>query len=760
MRTSTADHHSSRGSSRSRTGADKRHRTSPGFVLPAILLVMLLTGIQGTAGTTVTLEELERKIHNAPQVLVAAAELEQQIQLFEREQALSGWKIFGGFSNGTYQEASDANKIRHFNQASIRMGLRYPLLGSRKKEQLSMLRAEARTWENRHKLELASRIGLNALRSHYVNYWGCERRIELSKAFLDGRETLEAALRERVAKGFLLEADRQEFITAFGLAERNIANAQAIQKRALGVICLLTNGHFETLSTECPTLPLPCVNEARLKARILDTHPELALRRSLMDEQLGAMRLGNRSDVDASLDLSGNGSVDYPAGQPGYGLTMSFNVQLPARIKTATEAGRQAARAGLNKTKLELDQKSGELLVDAAESLEKYHAAYANLRFSNQRVKAALESVRENQLRAGYLPGDTLEKLQQSRFQYYQTSLDLIDAEVLFLQAQATLLQLAPEGCERDADDTLPDGPTQSVIQNDPVRPDWLAWPKSSLESKGSKGRLKKAPEAVPIAAAAVARPTAVYHWETEPWLDGSIPCQEILHQLAEHGVGRVLLGLNEAQIRRAQTVEGARSLRAFLEGARSGGVTVDLLLGEPTWILPGAREDLITIIQQLKDLPFDGLHLDLEPDQLDTSRYSREYLLGELTHTLQAVGQVSPWPVGISVHPRFFDKGKFKLCLACALETMRISEVVLMVYVSDPAKAAERVRPILKRNPGLRFSVALSVEPSLDTSESYAVQGAAAVSKAVETLKQRLGGGNFFTVVIQSWRFLEMMKP
>jgi hypothetical protein len=374
-------------------------------------------------------------------------------------------------------------------------------------------------------------------------------------------------------------------------------------------------------------------------------------------------------------------------------------------------------------------------------------------------VKAALELVRENQLRAGYLPGDTLEKLQQSRYQYYQTSLDLIDAEVLFLQAQAALLHLAPDGCERDVDETLPDGPTQSVIHNDPKRPDWLAWPKSIPEVKRDKGRLRKAPEITHVAASSVARPTTVYHWETEPWLDGSLPCRDVLQRLTEHGIGRVLLGLNGAQIRRAQTVEGARSLRTFMDCARSGGVTVELLLGEPTWILPGGREDLITIIQQLKDIPFDGLHLDLEPDQLDTSRYSREYLLGELIHTLQAVGQVSPWPVGISVHPRFFDKAKLKLCLACALETMRISEVVLMVYVSDPAKAAERVRPILKRNPGLRFSVALSVEPSLEPSESYAGQGGAAVSKAVESLKQRLGGGNFSTIVIQSWRFLEMMK-
>ena len=59
------------------------------------------------------------------------------------------------------------------------------------------------------------------------------------------------------------------------------------------------------------------------------------------------------------------------------------------------------------------------------------------MRFARQRVKAALESLRESQLRSGYLPGDTIEKLQQSRFQYYQTSLDLIEAEGMLLQARA-----------------------------------------------------------------------------------------------------------------------------------------------------------------------------------------------------------------------------------------------------------------------------------------------------------------------------------
>ena len=135
------------------------------------------------------------------------------------------------------------------------------------------------------------------------------------------------------------------------------------------------------------------------------------------------------SDLDANVELGGFGSADIPGGTPGYGVGLSLNLELPAGIQKANQARQNAARAALKKNQLELNQRSDELLADAAEAVERTHAAEANLRFARQRVRAALESLRESQLRSGYLPGDTLERLQQSRFQYYQTSLDLIEAE-------------------------------------------------------------------------------------------------------------------------------------------------------------------------------------------------------------------------------------------------------------------------------------------------------------------------------------------
>jgi outer membrane protein TolC len=716
-----------------------------------MVVAAVLAGASGPAAgadtRAVTLPELEQRLQEAPEVLVAAAELEQSLGRFETEQAITGWKAFGSAGTGFAQEVVDENRTRDYTRASARAGLRYPLLGTRSREQINLLTAEARTWENRQALELARRNSLNALRSYFINYWSAERRIDLSQTFMQGRETLERVIAERRNKGLLLEADRQEFLTGFELARRTVAAARAVQKRAGATINMLTRSELpDGFRTTPPLLLEPCRDEASLKAAVLDDHPELVLRRGRVEEQAGMLRLSRRSDLNANVELGGFGSADIPGMEPGYGVGVTLNMELPLGFNQAEQARGSASRAALRKSQLELNQRAAELLVEAGEAGERVTAAEADVQFARQRVMAALESLRENQLRTGYLPGDTIEKLQQSRFQYYRTSLDLIDAEANLLLARAALLNLAPAAC---ANATPPDaGPADSsVIGRDPVNPDWLAWPKT-LPPAAVTGAGTPAPPRGAI---------GIYLWASRPWLEGRAADWEALRR---HGIDRILLSLDSAQIKAAGTPPGAARLRGFLERAQGARVSVDLLLGEPLWVLPGHRQDLLRIIQQLRPFAFDGLHLDLEPDQLDAKTYSRDYLLAQLLHTLQAAARVSSWPLGISIHPRYFDRSTFDLCLGCALAQVPVAETVLMIYRSDPQEAARRAAAVMAENPGLRISVALSVEPFLPPSESYAGKGKAGVTEAISTLRNRLSKEGLGSVLIQSWTHFEAMHP
>lgn len=712
----------------------------------AFAALTFLAAVPGRCGPPTSLAELEAAIRDAPPVLTAAAALEESLSLLAHEQAVSGLKFFTSAGTGSYKEAVDDDSDRTYNQAFWKVGLRYPLLGTRNQERLNILAAEAKTWEDRQVVAAARRSGLNTLRDAYISYWGSARKIALSRAFLADRDRVAETLRARKEKGFLLDADLQEFLTAFFLAERHIADGRALQRRALGIINLLTRARRDRLICQDPVLPAPCLDEQAVNAAVLDSHPDLLLLRGRIDRQTGINRIDRFSDLEANVDLSGALSQDYPDGEAGYGVALTFNMQLPVAISQAETAKRLAQRAALRKLQLTLEQESGELLAAAAEAVGRCRTADANLAFARQRVRAALEGLRVNTLRRGYLEGDTIEKLQQSRLGYYQAGLDLIEAQVASLKSRAALLRFAPEGCG-----TTEPPLTDSVLQNDPVNPDWLRWPKEAT------ARL----DLPPTAAVDDRSPgISVYLWRSTAFLESPPENPATWQPFLAAGVDRILLSLDGDQIAAASRPEGRARLAARISAVKAQGIRVELLLGDPLWILPGQRRNLLGIVQTLAPIPFDGLHLDLEPNQLDARLFSEEYLLGQLVRTLESVRRISPWPLGLSLHPRYLDAKRYDYCLGCALGNLDLAEVTLMVYVADDAKVAERVAPLLDAYPEIRFSAAISVEPFVDGGAGWAGMGAGGVRAAIARLDQALPQKNFTDIVVQSWHDWQRLTP
>lgn len=699
---------------------------------------------------TIALTQLEQAIAGAPPVLVAAAALEESLARLEREQAASGLQVLGGGGTGSYKEPKDESQVRDYNQAFGRLSLRYPLLGTRDQERLDILAAEARTWEQRQQMAEAHLLGLKVLREAYVRYWGSARRMALSQAFLDDRDRVINTLEERRREGFLLDADLQEFVSAFDLAERQMANDRADRKRALGIINLLMRANYVEFKCLPPLLPPICRDENRLEAAILDGHPEIVRLRGQVEHQMGVLELNPLSDIEAHADLAGFATQDYPDGQSGYGVALTFNFQMPAGIAQTVSARRRGARAALRQRQLALEQRSGELLFEAREALAKVDAAARNLVFARQRTRVALETLRENTLRRGFMPGDTIEKLQQSRFRYYEAALDLVEAEVIEKETQATMLQFVPGDCGA-FETALTDWSADSVIPNDPASPEWLNWPKETSDAGADV-------ESTVYTAPSVG--LGVYVWQSAAFLEEDSDHTDLWRRVREGAIGRLLLSLDDGQIRAASRPDGEHRLRRFIEVAHRHGVAVELLLGEPTWILPGHRRDLLAVVQSLKAFAFDGLHLDMEPNQLDPALFSEEYLLAQLVRTLSAVKRVSPWPVSISLHPRYLEQDRFQYCLGCALANLDLAEVALMIYVADPDRAAARAMPIIKAYPEIVFSVAVSVESYVDGGVSWASMGRQNARTAMRQLQSALDANRLKQIILQSWSDWERMDP
>ncbi len=201
-----------------------------------------------------------------------------------------------------------------------------------------------------------------------------------------------------------------------------------------------------------------------------------------------------------------------------------------------------------------------------------------------------------------------------------------------------------------------------------------------------------------------------VYIWDSRQLLDHT-GLEPELRQLHQQGIDDLLVGLSPAQVEAGAATE--RALARLLERAHGRGMTVQLLLGDPSWIQPAHRPELLALVARYRPLPFDGLHLDLEVEQLGWPVPDQR--LREWVDTLRAVQQASPWPVGMASHPRWFEPGPAggdPFCLPCQLPPLRA--ISLMIYGPDLARSAARARTIARRWPGRHFRLAQSLEAGL----------------------------------------------
>jgi hypothetical protein len=339
---------------------------------------------------------------------------------------------------------------------------------------------------------------------------------------------------------------------------------------------------------------------------------------------------------------------------------MEFRVDFPIKLKRAESAHRKSARAALKKAQQRLESTSSHLLIEAQETLNQFKASEKNLDFLLRRVQAALERVRESLLRYGYLPGDVIEKVQQARFDYYKAAIAYIDAQAQKLQQSARLLGYVPEGCGLNSTSIhhITAG-SENILNNN-----LLKAPLGSIHSlhgltdpePGHRNRPADIENSSGF---------SVYVWDSENLFHQYFQDQDLFHLLKEQEINRLLISFTMDQIKELSNPMRRKRLETIILEADQQGVRMDLLLGEPLWILPKFRQDLLTLIEKFSDFPFKGIHLDLEPNQLASERYGETYLLRQLIRTLQAAKRVSRLPIGLSIHYRFFEcRAKFLLFL------------------------------------------------------------------------------------------------
>jgi len=241
----------------------------------------------------------------------------------------------------------------------------------------------------------------------------------------------------------------------------------------------------------------------------------------------------------------------------------------------------------------------------------------------------------------------------------------------------------------------------------------------------------------------------ASYVWDSEALLDPGQRLAE-LDALRNAGMDKIYLGLKAAQIKDLGTTR--QRLEQLLRDAAGKGVQVSLLLGDPSWIEPPERHQLTDLLAKLKGLAFSSLHLDLEVEQLGMPVPDQR--LKDWLETLRVASSVSPWPVEISSHHRWFaDPKPGQTCVPCALPGAGVRQVSLMIYTRNPNNSARMAEQIARRWPDLQFRLAQSTEPQLDATETWAGVSTEQLQHQSSAWREQLQPLGIAGIDWQAWR-------
>jgi outer membrane protein TolC len=672
------------------------------------LAVPMMARAADTAPVSVGTFELE--VDGAPQIAIARSVRDRANATNQEAAARRGTRLSAGVTAGRYHELVTDTIVRDYNGVTGEVAARVPFAFSGDDRETTLRESETLAARDID-ITVARNDVRHAMRLAYLDVWAAEKKASLTRAYVRNEAEFGSALEIRKNAHLLLESDRLEFASGYALARRNGAQAVRDEARARGNLGVALGHEVPAFSAVDPAFAGVCPSRAALGFAVETHSPVLtALRAQAHTENdVDAIK---RFPIDAGVTVAQGVVVQQPGLGPGRQSTIGVDASVPLRAGAVRAATRDRLTAERTETQLRIDQALAQAHVDADDLWFGRDQADANIRFAGIRTAASREAVREALLRYGHLPGDTLEKVGQSRYAFYQAAIDEVDAQRAMYASQADMLYIAGEGCTSSAQPA-------AVVALAP----------------GSEPRY------------------GTYAWESREvlalWTSGAL-----WQTLNDQRIARLALSLDGKQISEAAAPAGRERLGRFLSDAHAHSVTVDLLLGDPHWILPSERGELTTILTRLHTIPFDGVQLDLEPASLVDEGETRATAYGEVAHTLTAARAVSAWPVSVTVNDRDLEPSGVG-----DLSTLGLRDVAVMIYTSNPERTVQRMSAVLTRYPKISFTLVQSVESTISPDESYSRRGRAAFGVAMGQIDAALQKyPNYRGISLQSLHELGMM--
>jgi outer membrane protein TolC len=695
-----------------------------GLVLGALLAAQPASS-RAEQVEVVTLPTLERLVENAPELRLAMSDARYASAKIASHRSLNAPQFTVSTSGGRYRELVTNTLIRNYNGADLNFGVRVPVFGGYA-EQGAFAQLGDELTARRFDVEEARLSVLHELRERYVDYWISVRRLEVTRKYLTSEPEVEGAVALRVRSGLSLRGEGLQSLAGYALAKSNVAHFAHDATAALDEMRRLTGLALTEFRPVEPVVTTGCHTREDFIQTTLAASPGLAMLQQQLDESR-RFAAGRGSALQGTVTLTQGLVAQQGAQGAGRSTAVGFDLAIPfdSAAVVSTQRAVQAARADDIAARLKYETEH--LRAEADDAWNDIAAAEVDVRVAENRIDTTRELMRESMLRYGSMASDTVEKVQVNRLGFYQSLLGKLDSE-----AALAKLRIAATGSKSDCPEVAP--------------------------------QLGDTSPEPPTTAAAANRALRVYAWNSGELLAGDWTNSKYWDRFTNLGIRRLMISLDASQIVDGQRPAFRNRLQSFIAAAGSADVDVDLLLGEPHWILPDQRSHLVSIVQEFADVPFHALDLDLEPAQLSAeTRLSASDLQSDIVDTVRTIASISKWPLSLSANYRDFQSKppSDSKCYACALQSSGVKEVVLMTYVSNPDRVAELVRPILQSHPAVSFAVAQSVEPTLPAANSYRSSSRPQFLNSMAHLNELLGGEhNFSGIAVQSYRDYRVMQP
>ncbi len=712
----------------------------------ALLTLLTLLGSNAIAQVKL-LSDFNDKLDQAAIVLKAQADLDAQQSNLLAQEALKGWEVFGGVSAG-YQKSPFAREpFGRFFDPMARIGLRYPLLGSAERQQRAVNDAATQVKIEDIRLGWSRRLAASFLEESYAAYWSSQKMLALNEAYMRLRdEGFENALSKRREAGLLFMSDYLEFISSFDRAERTRIEYSNNRDQALTRLSHLTSTTVLPFEAVKPALTEITSNFTtdydQPDLRILQTRID-----NLQNTRENEKWQGIESDVSTTAFVGP--AIPHPSAeamQYGYGGAVGVNFRMPLEIVNYRKNERSRLNSQLISLRSELTQREQELQHEFQTLFNSYQQVIQQIKFLHTRLTAAKQLIHERNLRVKVMDGDVIEKYFQAINSYYRIATEYIEAESEHWKIHIRLRQLTstPQTAVNDKqknDESVKDLATLVDPLNQAKH--FLKGGKKPLQSKQESYLLPTQTQPTDVT-------FSTYVWNFQNLIDRPYLWQ----QKSIERIKRFLISLDAEQI--AYYSANPQKIQDFIDNAHRNGIKVELLLGDPGWILPQYRDRLIAIIRSLSAIKFDGLHLDIEPDQLEADLTGKARLL-EFIETVRQAKNASPWPVGISMHHRYLNKNlSFDICMVCRLKLAGVKEIAVMYYSMNISGIVKTLKAALNKYPTMLFSLAQSVEPEIGPESSYYHHSVTVFNSAMQQLNDQLQAANFKGIDIQSWKDFE----